>query len=286
VTDAAVVHAHPPLRRSRSIRLHGPEAFAGMRKAGRLTAEALDMLVPHVRPGVTTAAIDQLVFEFGMAHGALPATLGYRGYTHSCCTSINEVVCHGIPNDMPLKDGDIVNIDVTLIVDGWHGDASRMYGVGTISPEARRLCDITFECLNRAIKKVRPAGRGLKAVGSDATFGRLGHVIQKYAESEGCSVVESFCGHGIGQLFHDEPSVMHFGKPKDGPLLKAGMIFTIEPMINLGGYDVEVLADGWTAVTLDRSLSAQYEHTVGVTETGCEIFTLSPVGLDNPLAAQ
>jgi methionyl aminopeptidase len=275
-TATSATEPRPALRRSHAIRLHGPEAFAAMRKAGRLTAEALDMLVAHVRPGVTTAAIDRLVFDFAAAHGALPATLGYRGYTHSCCTSINHVVCHGIPDDKPLRDGDIVNIDVTLIVDGWHGDASRMYGVGNVPRKAERLCEITFECLMRGLEAIRPGH----------TLGAIGHAIQRHAEAERCSVVRDFCGHGLGQLFHDAPNILHYGEKGEGAVLEAGMLFTVEPMINLGKYAVKVLADGWTAVTRDRSLSAQYEHTIGVTETGCEIFTLSPAGLDNPLAAR
>ncbi|MGL4729731.1 MAG: type I methionyl aminopeptidase [Bosea sp. (in: a-proteobacteria)] len=265
-----------PLRRGNAIRLHGPEAFVGMRKAGQLTATCLDMLVPHVKPGVTTAEIDRRVYDFAMAHQVLPATLGYRGYTHSCCTSINHVVCHGIPDEKPLRDGDIVNIDVTLIVDGWHGDASRMYGVGVVPRKAERLCEITFECLNRGISAVRPGGH----------FGDIGAVIQQYAEDERCSVVKDFCGHGLGQLFHDAPNVLHYGVHGEGPRFEPGMLFTIEPMINLGKFAVKVLSDGWTAVTRDRSLSAQYEHTIGVTETGVEIFTLSPAGLDNPFAAK
>ena len=265
-----------PIRRSSAIRIHGEEAFAAMRKAGRLTAQALDMLVPHVKPGVTTLEIDRLVFDFALQHGALPATLGYRGYTHSCCTSINEVVCHGIPSDKKLREGDIINIDVTLIVNGWHGDSSRMYAVGPIKDWARRLCDVTFESLNRGLAAIRPG----------ATFGHIGHAIQSYAESERCSVVRDFCGHGLGQLFHDTPNVLHYGRPGEGAVLEPGMLFTVEPMINLGTYKVQVKKDGWTAVTADRKLSAQYEHTIGVTETGCEIFTLSPAGLDNPVAAR
>ncbi len=280
VTNSSIatsaIEPRPALRRSHAIRLHGPEAFAAMRKAGRLTAEALDMLVPHVKPGVTTAAIDRLVFDFAAARGALPATLGYRGYTHSCCTSINHVVCHGIPDDKPLRDGDIVNIDVTLIVDGWHGDASRMHGVGNVPRRAERLCEITYECLMRGLAAIRPGH----------TLGHIGDAIQRHAEAERCSVVRDFCGHGLGQLFHDAPNVLHYGEKGEGAVLEAGMLFTVEPMINLGKYAVKVLADGWTAVTRDRSLSAQYEHTIGVTETGCEIFTLSPAGLDNPLAAR
>jgi methionyl aminopeptidase len=259
-------------RQPGQIRIHGPEAFAAMRKAGRLTAEALDMVVDLVRPGVTTAAIDQAIFAFAIRHGAYPATLQYRGYTRSCCTSINHVVCHGIPDDKPLREGDIVNVDVTLIVDGWHGDASRMYLVGEAPRRAERLVEVTYESLLE----------GLKVIRAGAYLGDIGAAIQAHAEKERCSVVRDFCGHGVGRLFHDEPNVLHYGRVGDGPELKAGMIFTVEPMINLGRPHVKVLADGWTAVTRDRSLSAQFEHTIGVTETGCEIFTLSPLGLDNP----
>jgi methionyl aminopeptidase len=261
-------------RRDPAIKLHGPDAFAAMHKAGRLTAQGLDMLAAEVRPGVTTQRLDDLAFQFAMDHGALPATLFYRGYTKSICTSINHVVCHGIPDDKPLREGDILNIDYTLIVDGWHGDSSRMYGVGEIPRKAERLIEITLECLRIGIAAVRPG----------ATTGDIGFAIQRYAEGERCSVVRDFCGHGLGQLFHDAPNILHYGSPGDGPVLKPGMIFTIEPMINLGKPDVKVLRDGWTAVTRDRSLSAQFEHSIGVTETGCEIFTLSPAGLDNPLA--
>jgi methionyl aminopeptidase len=261
-----------PLKRTGSIRLHGPEAFANMRKAGQLTAACLDGVAELVKPGATTAEIDRFVFEFGMDHGAVPATLNYRGYTRSSCTSINHVVCHGIPNDKPLREGDVVNVDVTLILDGWHGDSSRMYPVGQIKRAAERLLEVTHECLMEGISAVKPGFR----------TGAIGHAIQRLAERERCSVVRDFCGHGIGQLFHDEPNILHYGTPDQGPEMRAGMIFTIEPMINLGRPHVKVLSDGWTAVTRDRSLSAQYEHTVGVTETGCEIFTLSPKGLDRP----
>ena len=262
----------PVRRQPGTIKLQGPEAFAGMRKAGRLTAEALDMLVDMVKPGVTTEAIDKAVFTFAMDHGAFPATLQYHGYPRSCCTSINHVVCHGIPGDKPLRDGDIVNIDVTLIVDGWHGDSSRMYGVGEVPRRAMRLLEITHECLERGIAAVKPGN----------TTGHIGEVIQAYAESERCSVVRDFCGHGLGRLFHDEPNILHYGRAGEGVVLKPGMIFTIEPMINLGRPHVKILADGWTAVTRDRTLSAQCEHSIGITETGCEIFTLSPAGLDRP----
>ncbi len=257
-------------RRSGQIRLHGPEDFEGMRKAGALTAEALDLLGPLVKPGVTTAALDQFVFEFARDRGAYLATLNYRGYRKSIRTSINHVVCHGAPDDKPLRDGDILNIDVTLIVDGWHGDASRMFAAGVPPRRAQRLMDVTYEALMRGIAAIRPG----------ATTGDIGHAIQTYAEGERCSVVRDFCGHGLGRLFHDEPNILHVGRKGEGVPHKAGMFFTVEPMINLGGYGVKILSDGWTAVTRDRSLSAQYEHTVGVTETGCEIFTLSPTGAD------
>ena len=259
-------------RRSGHIKLHGPEGFEGMRRAGQLTARALDLLVPMVKPGVTTSSLDRFIFEFARDNGAYPATLNYRGYRKSTCTSINHVVCHGIPDDKPLRDGDIVNIDVTYLLDGWHGDASRMYVAGTPSRRAARLIEITYECLQRGIAAARPG----------ATIGDIGYAIQSYAEAERCSVVRDFCGHGLGRLFHDEPNVLHAGRRGEGVPLRPGMFFTIEPMINLGGAAVKVLSDGWTAVTRDRSLSAQFEHSVGITETGVEVFTLSPAGLDMP----
>ena len=258
--------------RDGNIVLHGPDAFAAMRKAGRLAAEALDMLVPYVTPGTPTDRIDQLLLDFALSHCALPATLNYRGYRYSSCTSINHVVCHGMPNAKPLKDGDIVNIDVTLIVDGWHGDTSRMYPVGEVSRRADRLMQITYESLMRGVAAVKPG----------ATTGDIGAAIQKYAEAERCSVVRDFCGHGLGRVFHDRPNILHYGEPGEGVILEPGMLFTIEPMINLGKPHVKILADGWTAVTRDRELSAQFEHTVGVTDTGVEIFTGSPAGLDCP----
>ncbi len=261
-----------PLRNTGAIRLYGSEAFEGMRRAGRLTALCLDALYPLVRPGVTTNQIDRFVFQFGMDHGALPATLNYRGYTKSCCTSLNHVVCHGIPDDKPMREGDIVNIDVTYILDGWHGDSSRMYPVGEIKRAAERLMGVTHKCLMLGIATVRPG----------AQTGAIGQAIQLFAEAERCSVVRDFCGHGVGRLFHDAPNILHYGRVNEGPEMREGMIFTIEPMINLGRPNVKVLSDGWTAVTRDRSLSAQYEHTVGVTSKGCEIFTLSPGGLDRP----
>ena len=256
-----------------AVATHRPEDFHGMRRAGGLAAEVLDLLVPEVVPGVSTAKLDKFAFEYAMDHGALPACLGYRGYRHTLCTSINHVVCHGIPADRPLKDGDILNIDVTLIVDGWHGDTSRMYYVGEVKRKAQRLVEITYEAMMRGIQAVKPG----------ATTGDIGYAIQSYAEEqERCSVVRDFCGHGLGRVFHALPNIVHYGRPGQGVVLKPGMFFTVEPMINLGGYAVKVLNDGWTAVTRDRSLSAQFEHTVAVTEDGVEIFTLSPKGIDRP----
>lgn len=261
-----------PLRKNGQIKIHGPQAFEGMRKAGRMVAECLDALVPLVRPGLLTSEIDAFVYDFAVTRGALPATLMYRGYRYSTCTSINHVVCHGLPGDKPLREGDIVNIDVTFIVDGWHGDSSRMYAVGPIARKAERLIDVTYESLMRGIAAVKPG----------ATTGDIGHAIQSFVEPQHMSVVRDFCGHGLGRMFHDEPNIIHVGRPGEGVVLKPGMFFTIEPMINLGRPHVKVLSDGWTAVTRDRSLSAQFEHSVGVTETGVEIFTLSPLGLDKP----
>ncbi|WP_139976109.1 MULTISPECIES: type I methionyl aminopeptidase [Brucella/Ochrobactrum group] len=261
-----------PMKYTGQIRLYGPEAFEGMRTVCNLTARCLDALNEIVKPGVTTNEIDRFVFEFGMDHGAFPATLNYRGYTKSTCTSINHVVCHGIPNEKPLREGDIVNIDVTYLLDGWHGDSSRMYAVGEIKRAAERLLEVTYESLLRGIAAVKPG----------AKTGAIGAAIQTYAEGERCSVVRDFCGHGVGRLFHDAPNILHYGTPNEGVEIKEGMIFTIEPMINLGKPHVKVLADGWTAVTRDRSLTAQYEHTVGVTKDGCEIFTLSPANVFGP----
>ena len=261
-----------PSRKTGQIKIHGAEAFAGMRKAGLLTAQALDMLTDHVRPGVSTESLDARVFEFAMDHGAYPAPLDYRGYRKSICTSLNHVVCHGLPDGKPLRDGEIVNIDVTLIVDGWHGDSSRMFLVGEVPRRAQRLVEVTHEAMVR----------GIAAVRDGATTGDIGAAIQSYAEGERCSVVRDFCGHGLGRLFHDEPNILHYGRKGEGVVLRAGMFFTIEPMINLGRPHVKILSDGWTAVTRDRSLSAQFEHTLGVTETGCEVFTYSPRGLHQP----
>ena len=256
-----------------AITLHDEAAFEGMRKAGRLAAEVLDLMVDLVKPGVTTAALDKVAYDYILAHGAMPACLGYRGYRHTVCTSINHVVCHGIPADKPLRDGDVVNIDVTVILDGWHGDTSRMYPVGEMKLKAARLVDVTYESMMRGIAAAKPGN----------TTGDIGHAIQSYAEGqERFSVVRDFCGHGLGKIFHTLPNIVHYGKPGHGVPLKSGMFFTIEPMINIGGYGVKVLNDGWTAVTRDRSLSAQFEHSVGITETGVEIFTLSPKGLHKP----
>ncbi|MGA2951670.1 MAG: type I methionyl aminopeptidase [Caulobacteraceae bacterium] len=258
--------------RTDRIKIHGPEGFAGMRKAGRLAADCLDMLTPHVQPGVTTAELDRLAREFAFDNGALPACIYYRGYSHTVCISPNHVVCHGIPGERPLREGDIANIDVTLIVDGWHGDHSRMYLLGEVAPRARRLVEVTYDALDRGIAAVKPG----------ATLGDIGHAIQSYVESQRCSVVRDFCGHGLGKVFHDSPNILHYGRPGAGEVLRPGMFFTIEPMVNLGRYGVKVLADGWTAVTRDKSLSAQAEHSIGVTEEGCEIFTASPKGLFRP----
>ncbi len=257
---------------SRRITIHTPEDFEGMRRAGRLAAETLDMITPHVRPGVTTGELDRICHDYILAHGATPAPLGYRGYPKSICTSINHVVCHGIPGERVLAEGDVINVDVTVILDGWHGDTSRMFGAGVISTKARLLLDVTYESLMLGVAAVKPG----------ATLGDIGHAIQVFVEKHRFSVVRDFCGHGIGKRFHEPPNVLHFGRPGEGPALKPGMFFTIEPMVNVGRPDVKILDDGWTAVTKDRTLSAQFEHMVGVTEAGCEIFTLSPAGLHRP----
>lgn len=262
------------------IELHTEADFEGMRKAGQLAAETLDMIGPHVVPGVTTEELDRLCHEYALKHNAIPAPLNYGGgsgripFPKSICTSINHVVCHGIPNEKKLREGDIVNIDVTVILDGWHGDTSRMYMVGDKIPvKAKRLVDVTYDCLMKGIDEVRPG----------ATLGDVGHAIQSYAESQRFSVVTDFCGHGLGRVFHAPPSVMHIGTPGKGTVLEPGMFFTIEPMINAGkDHRTKVLDDGWTAVTRDRSLSAQFEHSLAVTDDGFEIFTLSPKGYTKP----
>jgi methionyl aminopeptidase len=272
--DYQTVTADTHHTRSGAIKLHGPDGFAGMRIVGRLSAEILDALTSFIEPGVTTEEIDDLVRRMTLEAGAIPATLGYRGYTHSCCTSINHVVCHGIPGPKVLRDGDIVNVDVTSIVDGWHGDTNRTYLVGDVPIKAKRLVDVTYEAMMLGIEQAR-AGN---------TLGDVAHAIQSHAEKHRYGVVRDFCGHGIGRLFHDAPEVVHAGRPGTGPELKPGMFFTIEPMVNIGRADCKVLDDGWTAVTRDRSLSAQFEHSIGITENGAaEIFTKSPKGLDRPL---
>jgi methionyl aminopeptidase len=259
--------------RDGTIKLHGTSGFEGMRKAGRLAADILDEMTGLVEPGVTTAALDMRVREMMLDGGAVPATLGYRGYTHSCCISINHVVCHGIPGDRALKDGDILNIDVTPLLDGWHGDTSRMFFAGEPSIKARRLVEVTYECLMLGIEA---AGR------PGARLGDIGAAIEAHARQFRYGVVREFCGHGLGRLFHDEPEVVHAAKAGTGPGLRPGMFFTIEPMINLGRPHAKLLSDGWTAVTRDKSLSAQFEHSVGLTETGLEIFTQSAKGLHKP----
>ena len=254
------------------ITLHRAEDFAPMRAAGALAAATLDMIAPLVRPGVTTGELDRICHAFIIEHGAIPATLNYRGYPKSSCISINHVVCHGIPGERRLDPGDILNIDITVILDGWHGDTSRMYVAGEASVKARRLIDVTYEAMMRGIEAAAP-GRH---------FGDIGHAIQTYAEAQRCAVVRDFCGHGIGRTFHEPPNVLHFGRRGTGPILQPGMFFTIEPMLNLGRPEVKILDDGWTAVTRDRSLSAQFEHMIGITDSGYEIFTLSPAGHSRP----
>ncbi len=261
-----------PNRNTGEIKLFGQEAFKAMHCVGRATAETLDLVAEHICPGISTREIDAIILNHALKLGATPATVYYRGYPRASCISLNHVVCHGIPGDRIIKEGDILNIDVTLIIDGWHGDSSRMYTVGAVSRLAERLVAITYECLML----------GIEAVGPGATTGDIGSTIQAHAEANRMSVVRDFCGHGVAKLFHDVPNILHYGNPEEGIPLKPGMIFTIEPMINLGRPQVKILSDGWTAVTRDRSLSAQFEHTIGVTDKGCEIFTSSPANLDQP----
>jgi len=261
-----------PKGRTNTIRIHDEQCFVGMRAAGKLAAECLDMLLPHVVPGVVMDDLDRLAREFMLDNGSTPACLYYRGYPKTLCISTNHVVCHGIPSGKALKEGDIINIDVTLILDGWHGDTSRMFKVGKIKRNAQRLIDVTYEAMQMGIKEVKPG----------ATLGDIGAAIQEYAEAERCGVVRDFCGHGLGRVFHDNPNVLHYGTRGMGTELREGMFFTIEPMLNLGKPAVKILNDGWTAVTRDRSLSAQFEHSIGVTATGYEVFTTSPAGLHNP----
>lgn len=254
------------------IHYHKPEDYAGMRAAGKLAAETLDFITPYVAEGVSTEKLDQLCHNYIRDHGALPAPLGYKGYPKSICTSINHVVCHGIPSQRELMNGDIMNVDVTVILDGWFGDTSRMYTIGDVPIKAKKLIDVTYESMMRGIEVVKPGAR----------LGDIGYAIQSYVEENRFSVVRDFCGHGLGRVFHAPPSVLHFGERGAGLELKPGMFFTIEPMVNAGRYETKILSDGWTAVTRDKSLSAQFEHTIAVTETGYEIFTLSPKGWDKP----
>lgn len=254
------------------IRIHEPTDFAGMHRAGQVAAEILDEVAGLVAPGVATEALDDFIRDAIGRRGVTSATIGYRGYQHASCISVNHVVCHGIPGPKVLKDGDILNIDVTVIVDGWYGDTSRMYVAGDLPRKADRLIQVTHDALFKGIEVVRP-GR---------TFGDIGHAIQSYVEANRMSVVRDFCGHGLGRVFHAPPNVLHYGRPGAGPRLEEGMFFTIEPMVNLGRPETKVLADDWTAVTRDKSLSAQFEHSVGVTADGCEIFTLSPAGKFHP----
>ncbi|MFT6090719.1 type I methionyl aminopeptidase [Sulfitobacter sp.] len=258
------------------IRIYDPSDFAGMHAAGKLAAQILDDIAAHVFVGQTTGALDGLITQMVEDAGAKSATIGYKGYQHASCISINHVVCHGIPSDKKLKDGDILNIDVTVIVDGWFGDTSRMYVAGKLPRKAERLINVTHDALMRGIETVKPGN----------TFGDIGHAIQSFVESQRMSVVTDFCGHGLGRVFHAPPNVLHYGRPGTGSVLEPGMFFTIEPMVNLGRAETKVLSDDWTAVTRDKSLSAQFEHSIGVTETGYEIFTLSPAGKFHPTYSQ
>jgi methionyl aminopeptidase len=258
------------------IRIYEDADFAGMHAAGAVAAKILDDIAEHVFPGQTTGEIDRLITEMVDASGSTSATIGYKGYQHASCISVNHVVCHGIPGDKKLKDGDILNIDVTVIVDGWFGDTSRMYVAGKLSRKAERLIQVTHDSLMLGIEAAKPGNR----------FGDIGHAIQSYAESQRMSVVRDFCGHGLGRVFHAPPNVLHYGRPGTGPLLEEGMFFTIEPMINLGRPETKVLADDWTAVTRDKSLSAQFEHSIGITADGADIFTLSPGGMFHPTYTQ
>ncbi|MHA1598865.1 MAG: type I methionyl aminopeptidase [Alphaproteobacteria bacterium] len=264
--------SEPAFPMDRTIKIHTAADFDGMRAAGRMAAETLDYITPHIVPGITTDMINTLVHDYTIEHGGIPAPLGYRGFPKSVCTSINHVVCHGIPGDKKLADGDVINIDVTTILNGWFGDTSRMFYIGDVSVKAKKLIDVTYQALWKGIEVVRPG----------ATTGDIGHAIQKFAESHRYSIVRDFCGHGLGRVFHDAPNIMHFGQPGDGSVLREGMFFTIEPMVNAGRHDVKMLSDGWTAVTKDRSLSAQFEHSIAVTADGYEVFTRSPAGLDQP----
>ena len=272
MTEYQTIDSRETVHRDGSIKLHRPEDFEGMRRAGQLAAGILDDLAPLVVPGVATSALDDFVHQRIIAAGAVPATLGYRGYGFSSCISPNHVICHGMPSEKTLKDGDIVNVDVTPLLDGWHGDTSRMYLVGDVALKAKRLVEVTYECLMLGIEQARPGNR----------LGDIGAAIEAHARQHRYGVVREFCGHGVGRLFHDAPEVIHAARAGTGPLLKPGMFFTIEPMINAGRPNAKMLNDGWTAVTRDKSLSAQFEHSIGITEDGCEIFTLSPTGMHKP----
>ncbi|MEM6680637.1 MAG: type I methionyl aminopeptidase [Pseudomonadota bacterium] len=254
------------------IKLYAPRAFDGMRAAGQLAAQTLDHVTPFVQPGVTTEELDDICHTFIIENDAVPAPLNYRGFPKSICTSLNHVVCHGIPGPKKLKEGDALNIDVTVILDGWHGDTSRMFLLGRVPIKAQKLAQVTYDALMKGIAAVKPGAR----------LGDIGHAIQSYAEAHRYSIVRDFCGHGLGRVFHDAPNVVHYGKPGTGAELAEGMFFTIEPMINAGKAGCKVLDDGWTAVTRDRSLSMQFEHSIGVTADGCEIFTQSPKGWHCP----
>jgi methionyl aminopeptidase len=269
MTEYQTIDSRETVHRDGTIKLHGPEGFEGMRRAGQLAARILDEIAPLVVPGVSTGALDDTIRQMMLDGGAVPATLGYRGYTHSSCISPNHVICHGIPGEKTLKDGDIVNIDVTPLLDGWHGDTSRMFLVGDVPLRARRLVEVTYECLMLGIEQAKPGNR----------LGDIGAAIEEHARQHRYGVVREFCGHGVGRLFHE---VIHAARAGTGPVLKPGMFFTIEPMINAGRPHAKMLSDGWTAVTRDKSLSAQFEHSIGITEDGCEIFTLSPGGMHKP----
>jgi len=247
-----------------SIKIYNDDDFKGLKKAGDLAARALEYIEKLIKPGVKTNFIDEAANKYLNDHGAFSAPLFYRGYTKSICTSINNVVCHGIPSDQTLKEGDIVNVDITSILNGYYGDTSKTFSVGNISPDAKKLIQVTYESMMQGIKILKPG----------ITLGDIGFAIQSFAESNNCSVVRDFCGHGVGKTFHEEPNILHYGKKGEGLTIKKGMVFTIEPMINLGEYHTKVLQDGWTAVTKDKSLSAQFEHTVGINDNGYEIFTL------------
>lgn len=256
-----------------SIKKYSKKDFEGLRKAGKIAAHILDYITPYVQAGITTQELDQLCDDEIKKCGAVSACLGYNGYPKSTCISLNHVVCHGIPSERKLVKGDILNIDVTVIYNGWYGDTSRMYIVEKASSKAIELINVTYNSMMAAIDIVRPSVR----------LGDIGHTIQSYVEGKKFSVVRDYCGHGTGRIFHDEPAVLHFGRPNTGAELEPGYVFTIEPMINVGGYKTKLMPDGWTAITSDHSLSAQFEHTIGVTEEGHEIFTLSPMGLSVPI---